>query len=1214
MFCVKFDYFWVFMYYRLPPFSNISVKSEEMEPLIPQKEPMDERIQQATKAQRAKSFMGRLGRYLLLTEKRITIEDVSSSSKVTIKKIRSLVSQVFGEDLEVSAPRHSVLGKPNLAISYKKNRENLSKAELTFLTDKVVDDLKERILQLVKTENTHTSPTENEAEEQKTLVKRLIVAEKLQILLRDKGAGDKSNIVEYLSVKQEAFLALARTLCLPAFVVVKTGIWATEQWKNIRNLYRSNEIIEKLKAQYEMGAGVIVETDWDQVKKMIAEAQKLPELSITDPEEFRKTIERLQKNSQGAEVIEAVFRSHHGLLKRVIMGCDVELMQMVIDKGLFKSAKVSILDRLYSNTAITPIQREQLIRSFFHASRDLNSKERIMEYLIDHNERIFAESLIGKALEATQNEVITPDHVPSFSRCTALFLAAKSGNEKLLKQAFEIQNTQSPEQIAILIDQYAFLPQSQGRSLLSFAIEGGNAKMIMGIERAMCRRNNSAFNNDTTYREKKKELMNVLLQKLNAASLLQRVRSQLPGGKPFVSKQEIIKEELKPIINKFPELSYLKEFMDQPTTLSTHVYRELLNLEVSPFHARDARGVEALSRLEAGTAEAMDQLLGTYMTPGIPVDCFCSAEKYLSEMRSPRGYFVAFMTSVGYVIGSFTFAITPPELTFIGANLLTTVGHQTPYGGMAGGLVGDQIQYSFWGKMLADNYYNKFLTQYIKQFPLNGAVGESVVSDTPQAIKIRNMTSINSLDEKNISGSLLQSRIELQIQRNDAAGVLEDLNAIKQLSHAEIKKINWDRIVSLYPDLTLYSDERERILELLFDVVQTPDQLLDLMDAQLALGRRGAELLTHFFQNQVQAWKANGVPGNGEKRILAVRHYEAAMMAAAKLGNLDLFNQLVEIEDLKKDFNWHTAGGTRTSLLHAAVSSKWSGINAQSAKLVHQIYKELLITNTDPNFSPFNLVRGGTTWYNRWLMDKHILEVETLQQAAAFDAELGMDPSTVGSMSHEVLKGLQEAWMPAQVGNLMCMPVRTVLYRFAASMIVIVPHAVGLAFSFAGPVGNLVGRVSAILVLELSVIFGAFLANKILGKSLTQAYQMAVDEWKGHKPLSQLGLNTDERLAILHKKEATHPDLDKLENKIVASAKEEALLGVKKQLLLGIQDLAEAWKYDMVMWEKLEILKKNLENAEGRSALKRALIQADLSPTQRFVIVRRLGDLFNSGL
>ncbi len=1189
---------------KLPPISFATTTTTSPDPAEKLSQ-QDERIQAVSKAQQAKGTVGRALRYLFLSEKRITIYDTSSANTVTVNKVKSLVSKVFEGELEVSEPIFSSLGKPSIAISYKKEQKNLSKTELARLTDKVVDELKEKILKLVK----GGVATSGKSEEEKQLVDRLMVAEKLQIMLRDKEMGESSQLHEYLSVKQEAFLAIARTLCFPAFVVVQTGLWATHQWKRIRNVYRVDQLIKTMH-----GAETIADPEyWKRMREMATEAQKLTQFVVSDPQKFKDTYERLAGEPGGQEVLEKVFRLHHGLLKRALTGKDVGVMQMVIEKGLFKSATNTTLDLIYSNTSIAPPQREQLIRTLFEASRSFKSMGRVVDYLSAHNERVFAENLVREALELTQDEEGKEVASLSFPRSSALLLAAKLGGDELLKQAFGIEKKDTVETIASKMKAYVQLPQPQGRSLLSFAIEGGDPKFIIGVERAIYEQNSATeVGSSLTYREKKKEGLNQLLQNLNEISLLHEIGAQLVGQKLSRSKQDVIAAELPALLQMHPELSYLEEFKDQPTTFATQLYRELLNQEVSPFHARDAHGVEAISRLDLGAAAVLDELLATYMDPPTPVDCFSSAAHYTEEMRCPRGYFVAFMTSLGYLLGTVSFALTPPQLTFIGSTLLTTVGHQTPYGGMAGEALGETVKHSVWAKMLADRHHNKFLTQYIQRFPVDPtAEPKSVESDTPRSVKIRAMGPMESSITPSTDPKELQSQIEMHMERNDAKEVLNDLKAIQALPLDERKKVNWERIVSRYPDLTLYTQqERHDILALLFDLVETADQLLDIMDSQLTLGRRGAEMLTRYFEEMIPTWEHSTTFDTEEKQACVKRQYEAAMLAAAKVGSLDLYQKLEKIQWLKQSFNWAEAGGSRTSLLHASLASKWNGSNVQSAKLVHAIYKETLTHNKDPNFSPFDLVRGGSTWYNKWLMDKHIMEMQTLQQAAAFDAELGMDASTVGSMTHEVLKELQIAWMPAQVGNLMSMPVRSVLYKVAASLIIVLPQAMGVAFSFAGPVGTFLGRVTAILVLELSVIFAAFAANRILGKSLTRAYRMAIDEWKGHKPLSQLGETAPERLEILKRKEATHPDLEKLENEMVAEMRLEAVQTVKDQLILGVEELQTEWKYDTPMWNKLESLKQGIKAASSRRALKSLIVQADLSPTQRFVIVRRLTDLF----
>lgn len=413
-------------------------------------------------------------------------------------------------------------------------------------------------------------------------------------------------------------------------------------------------------------------------------------------------------------------------------------------------------------------------------------------------------------------------------------------------------------------------------------------------------------------------------------------------------------------------------------------------------------------------------------------------------------------------------------------------------------------------------------------------------------------------------------------------------------------------------------DSRKQIMGECFHLFTDSASLEAVIDLQLAAGEPGGKAVAQFLDEQADKWNSSPNPPPPEQ-------FGAALLGAAKLGNQAIYDKLLKNEAGVSTFNaaggWRTAGGEETSIIHATMLGKIAKSNSARAELAKRVYQNIVEgERSAQNINPLIEIKGPANIFDIERSGQKLLDVLSVEKAAALDKKLRLNPEMPGSFSFllEVLHGKhKEEWDHelAVVG-----PFKLVINLIAGAR---AEGWAGMAGGLAGgPMGAFLLEAAATVGIETMVLiigFGfAFLAGRGLSELSAEMHELI----RGFDSSpSQLG--TEREAIIARLKGIVQADRNEVGQDPEMKKKIEALSTGDEQLKrqeltiegidLAIQIARQREKTHLL--DKLEKLKKLLRDKGDFSVddVQSAMIQAALEPRVVEIIQTPLLDYLRGG-
>ena len=415
-------------------------------------------------------------------------------------------------------------------------------------------------------------------------------------------------------------------------------------------------------------------------------------------------------------------------------------------------------------------------------------------------------------------------------------------------------------------------------------------------------------------------------------------------------------------------------------------------------------------------------------------------------------------------------------------------------------------------------------------------------------------------------------------------------------------KVDGGRLLDGYQKLGRYPDDsRETVLGLLFDLLPTVQHLEGAIDIQLASGIKGRACVRKLIDDQADLWLHGGKPKQEQ--------YEAAIFAAAKLGDVELLDKLLSIKVAASEFAaaglWKQIHKNGTSFLHAAIESKIPGSSEKKAVMVRKIYEEIvkahrLDMDTQPlkdvrSFDPLSVSKDG----------KLPLERMSPNEASALDKEFHLNPQLPGSFTSAAAKLAREKYRDLTSHALIGAVRHGLIGSLARPIADVLGFAVALSVANFGPAAMFVADVGTrMLVIKMFAVVGAT-THSFLGKGFSRSLnQLENDLYTSSSGITQLG-RTQQEL-----EEGLAESAEKRAKDIQALERETDMI-TYKYLLEGLDQAIEVAGEtgDFLSKKDLESIRKEIAKMPQdtpsemlANMLKHSLAGSDISVSLRLII------------
>lgn len=1163
------------------------------------------------------------GKYLATSDSRVTVWE--DPNKELSQKMKILVRATFPEEIKVGETRRSYLGKTNIEFITAEGKQ-LSKAELVEKTTLKIQEI-QTAMKSIKHDKAHAKEIQN-------LNRTLLTAEQLVEVLLDK------KVVEYLSTKREVLFGVLKGISLFS----DTINYLANQPQELFDEWKFSMSVKQLLAPY-----TLFRKEED-VEALKVQTQAALKLLSEKGDAFEKAITEIMAKASSADkqIIRKLVGNKNRALELALSKGNTRAAHFLISQGMFKSVSNKVLAKVNSLPQVSTEARELLVRDLFAQASDQKSILRIIDYLANTGEAALAEQLVAEVLISEKAKPVSAEGTPlSEKHIACVHLAAQISSDRLLELAFGITGESTLKEMMQAVKPYVFLHDPYGETILGYACGGRNVQFVTAVDFAIKDKYLEVKPVDDKVRELQLSLQECqennfpesfiaalerqsqsVLDPENRKNYRQWKMDDLQGILGLAensSKRKDIPYRLAALAKDFPELHYLvANYEKHPKDLKNHIMREIENLGLDPFLARNAELIRPVQSMSPSLAADMDRRLEDNALPlqdgSKPhVECFGKAVKYYDALRSKSHIFAQILDLTGIVYSwvSYFSKILP--------SVVAPVSSSIKYAMMSKSYLMDIYIATFstlvatWSvKKIAEEValdslqgYDRNLHQYRNAYPLDKPISEGLVSVPPGEIHTGFFDDVYTTVEHwnpMTKGSLLEQSIARKMVHQDTEEVISLLDNLKQKEG----KVDGGRILDGYRKLTRYpEDTRTEIFERLFDVLGSAKHLDSAIDLQLNCGLRGRECVRKCIHERADAWHRNGVPNQYQ--------YEAAIFAAVKLGDLELLEKLLDIKVAAAEFaaagRWKHAGEDNTSLLHEAIATKNPTSSKNKAAMVRRIYEETIRARrlelaadplkTKKDLDPLATSRKG----------KFLLDTISFADASALDKEFGLNPQMPGSFSHTI-----ELRVRAKAGDSTSESIVT----YAPSMIIGMmtgPTANIAAFSAAmaaakfGPVAMIAADVATrMLVLKTFSIFGATTAM-LVGGSFTQTlHQLENEVYSGSPVIAQLGNTQKEREELLKKTTGK-------ENPFILNLERQTDIIARQYLLQGIDDALLAAKEtgDFLSQKDLESLKQEIERLPAKATHKEVvdslhhfLIRADIAPPIRFIINQPLAEALSN--
>ncbi len=526
---------------------------------------------------------------------------------------------------------------------------------------------------------------------------------------------------------------------------------------------------------------------------------------------------------------------------------------------------------------------------------------------------------------------------------------------------------------------------------------------------------------------------------------------------------------------------------------------------------------------------------------------FTMASAYYHVLESPR---IGFITSC-VVAGKFTGCM----MAVIGMGLLSPKASffmvQFVFQGSicsniaAGAYIGGTRNRAFWGKLMAGmKGYNRDMPNLKALHPVDGSAGNLEVKRPPGTL-VRELKAMGyektEIDEMKLGNKLglakelvakglkkteLEGRKLLSLEENSTEIVHHlayndaeaAINFINNLKSGEEKNVNWDHVISNLHKMVHYEsqDQRMELVGLLFEKLQTSEQLDDLIEIQNNMGLK--PIFTEKFLDKKinELYNIERLPaaGTADRKQLDMQ-YAALLLACTKGGSLERYRQLKAIKPLFESCDLIQVGGARNSLLHSALLSKLNNTNKESIALGKEVYKDMTAYAQKhyPHLDVLKLRRGGSAWYTRWHASVRIQDKISLEKAELFDEALGIDTAASGSLTSAVMRRLIRHTLSLASEFIMVLPCKLMLNVAAGSKAEVLAenfaHAVHTVCPF---IPKVLAKTCAVFLIETCVLVSGFASGIVLGKGITGSLQHAREKLDEYTQVSAYGNTPTERM------------------------------------------------------------------------------------------------------
>lgn len=1155
------------------------------------------------------------GHYLGTSESRVSIKEGEKQEQS--QRLKMLVRTTFDHnELRIGKVNRTTTGKTTVEVLTSDGRQ-LSKAELFEKTVAKVQEIQKKI------KDAHN--TNVDVEEVRKLHRKLVRAEELVELLLDK------NVVEYLSRKREILFGILKGVSQLSHAIdylkdlpgkIHESWAGSYSFKNV--LAARGEIASKEEVQ-------ALEKKTSEIMKLLPKA----------PGAFEKAINELLENDPTGQhrlIIKDLFTHKHRALKNALSLGNIRAAHFLIQHGMYDKVPDGLLTAVAKTPRLSLDARMLLIKDLFDHTEDHDSLTNIIAYLTHTGESSFAEKLILDSLVKDRDvfaAAVQGKQKFSSKQIACLHLAAQVGTPALLKEAFGIIESTSLPDIVNALKPFVLLPDPRGESLLAYACMGHNAKFVTAINLAIKelylevkvpqKEIQELANTIEKYESQDMprgviEAMKVKLQELRNEKMRKNYREQ---------KREVLTELLKyhpsktatirayienKIANQFPELDYLQEaYKDKPKELSAHLKRELENLDVDPFLARNAEYVRPLQAMSFGLAADMDALLHAHAQPLASgekprVECFAAAAAYYAAERTKTLLAAEAMGVITQALSwALYFAKIMPALPIPILGKTDTIKSSKTFIEISYGVLFGGLAASWTIKKVADydalhslEGSNRNIDQFRAAYPLDKEFPEGLITVPPPKAASGFLSNFNPLR----NSSRHEEVIAVKMKQQDVMEVIHLLEKVKG------ENVDGKRILQGYEKLYRYPDDtRYHVFERLFDVLVKVEHLNEAVDIQLNAGIQGRQCVKDFFDHKAEEWK--------HKHPHQIE-YEAAIFTAAKLGDAELLRKLLDIKLAAAEFaaagRWRNAGGDETTLLHTAISSKVPGSSRNKAAVVRILYEESIKARrididvephrTKKKRDPLTESRMGLT----------PLDILSDTEASALDKEFKLSPHQPGSFTH-ALSMRAEDYSGDSTGQLLIsMAPQTILGSFAPPLANILAFTAAVAAAKYGPVAMCLADMAArVLVLKVFALFGAT-TGSYFGEAFTNTlHQLENEVYSTSASVTQLGVTQEERERILKLREGGSLQMIQIDKETDVMIRQYTLEGLENALsaadangdFLSVSDLK-------AMKAAVEALPVDVPYKELVETVHYAMLRANLPVSLRIIITAKIGDAFGT--
>jgi hypothetical protein len=1168
-----------------------------------------------------------VGRYLWRSDERVTFKE--DKVQALSQKTKILVRHTFGDEVKVEKTRRSVAGKTN--VQFIKDGKELSKANLVEITVAKMQDIQKLIEE--------ARQKKADQKEIQGLQKRLVVAEQLVTMLLDR------NVIDYLSMKREALFGLIKGIALFSNAIDSLAAAPMKMYDK----WYINRGIRKIIAPY-----TLFRTE-ESIKNLKKQIQGTIDLCSKKDDSFEKAVKTIMEDKRtGKQLTTELFAFDNVALKRSLKEGNARAAHFIIEQGLFKDVTKEVLHELYNMPHVPPEGTELLVRDLFAKCNDHASCRRIIDFLVFTGESNLAQELIAEVLEREKGNLTAgPNGTPKLSEkhIVCLQQAAKYGSDKLLEKAFGVTEKSTLEEIIKAVKPFVLLPDSNGDSLLGYACGGHNAQFVTGVNLAIKERylepvdKKLADEKIEAVKQEIKECQEHNIPEAYIEALKGKLKNLMGPGAHFdyrkLKKNELqellkvcnAKKKTKDqknaevsnyinnnIINKFPELSYFKKkFEEYPNEISKHIQREIENLDVDPFLARNVKLVRPLRSMTLSLAADMDNLMeekSMLINGKKPhVVCFTSAVNYyniLYSRKSPLAvvssiadefyswskYFVDVLAMPGLVIPIGIDVALKIQAVFVG---VYTSFQGVVYGAWYDKHIPEDLSRTQLGA------YNRNLYQFCTAYPLNtmtpagplqvpaAMFDAGMRANIYQKAEEINPRKINSYKEQLIVGKMVGQKTEGVIR------LLEDLKNNKE------GKIDGGRLVTGYLKLSRYpKDSREKVFELLFGLLSNANQISSVINIQLESGRKGQECIEKFIEKQADIWKKGEIP--------KPHQYEAAIFATARLGNVELLQKLLDIKLASAEFTaggrWKLAGGKNTSLLHAAISSKIPGSSRKKALMVEKIYQEIVkdnrldldveLLNKSGEYDPLAISRKG----------QMPIDLIGGNEASSLDKTFHLNPQLPGSFTYALTTRTLEKNRGLAGQAILTVAPYQIIGKLGRPIADIVGFFAAIAVSKFGPIAMFVTDIGVrMLIIKFFSIIGAS-TGACLGQGFSRSLnQIENDVYLKSSLLTQMGTTQKGFEDHLIKNAEENAKIIKLLDKETdAIAYKHVLEGMDNAIAVADNSGDSLSKNDLEkIREEIRKLPKDVRSKELFKTLHQSLSRSDVAMTLRLIISQPLG-------